>query len=68
MLCVILRTHLAKDCSSSQIVISGCKPTVIQIGQDVQSLEVNHRLLCLPWPLISLMEIETSENSVAFFS
>ena len=35
MLCAILRTHLAKDCSSPQIVILGCKPIVIQTGKDV---------------------------------
>ena len=34
-----LRTHLGKNCSSPQTVISGCEPIVIQIGQDVQSLE-----------------------------
>ena len=39
MLCAILRMHLAKDCFSPQIVILGCEPIVIQIGQDIQSLE-----------------------------
>ena len=39
MLRVISRTYLGKDCFSPQIVISGCEPIVIQIGQDVQSLE-----------------------------
>ena len=39
VLCAILRMHLAKDCSSPQIVISCWEPIVIQIGQDVQSLE-----------------------------
>ena len=39
MLCAILRMNMAKDCSSPQIVISGCELIVIQIEQDVQSLE-----------------------------
>ena len=39
MLCAISRTHLGNDFFSPQIVISGCEPIVIQIGQDLQSLE-----------------------------
>ena len=59
MLCAILRTHMAKDCSSPQIVISGCEPIVIQIGQDVQSLEDRPQVTVSSLAPHCLMEIET---------
>lgn len=33
VLCIILRRHLGKNCSSIQIVISICEPIVIRLGR-----------------------------------